>query len=1631
MRVICALLISLLCVISLNSQAAWGVYKTGISVNSTFYDCQWASVAPDFEGAYLGRYSTGGTLALNFAEVLTWKNGSSNVCQPTMFYRVYRTCDTPPAFTPFGVTFCCNQGGSNCVAAGGGGCGPDVNNAGDQKWFASTLSVNWLSGLTAPGSYVVEVYFEIPGDDSNPTGCGSPSQFSSNGGNNFRAYFEYEINDSFSDSNLLNPTWTGDNGNFTIATKSDAAGLLGSEQNNSYALRLNAPLSNGSEYLSTALTTWNAQQEWYFWHGRRNIAASVADQTIIWLYANESNLESATVDGYRMVIGDDTGNDEIRLQRVDNGTGTDILVTTATIPNGIVDWGATFRVTRSTSGRWVIRTSTLPNISGAGATAFSCPETLSTVLQANSLNGQNYADDNTYIPSGTGYIGVVALHGSSAAAAAGQEFDNFRIRALPPDTELNFALSGATIAENLGGGTHTITVNIISPSPAVATTVQVALISGSATRINNYTTQTLTFPANNGSPQNLTLSVTNNDLCDGTANLVFQLQNPTGGTNAFIGTQSTYSLTITDDNTGYDTPLAGTFEAGNITGWTPVVASGSSGTWSASTSNPITGTYSLRHTFTGTAGSTYVYSGAENAALPGVETIWRFNLRTFLLEPGPANKWQVFLAANESDLYGSSVDGYAVGVDPAGSGDPDVLTLWRVVNGAMSVPVVQADISDVIYDWGFAQDIVGFEIVRSSTGNWTLRVDTNGGFDNLSVIGSGNDVTYTEMNFFGMRFIHTGSNGGKLALDDLAITQSGCRDIYYSRATGNFTDPIWSSQPTGLPNPSTIQPGRWTRLVVQPAHTVTMNTSVVCDDFSILGTVDGSSSAQQVYGDWLNAGTYNGNTATVILKGDESPGQSVGGAATTRFHNLTIQNSFGTVNLNSATEIAGVLLPSLGTLQTNGNLTLISNASLSGSIGVISAGASVAGNVTIQRFIPSATAGWVFLGCPIPGQTINSAWNDDIVTTGFTGSDFPPPGYTFNNVQRYDESQPGNRNVGWVPATNVTNVLSSTFGYNVYMNSSAQNIDVTGTIQSGSVAVAVPFTNNANVADGWNIMTNIYPSEIDWVALEGNSNDFATYYVYDSSLPGYRTYNANSQVGSASRYIPHSQAFFVRSTIAGQTLNFAENQKTSTNAAFERSTEDSRMIAFRLERNGLADEAILNFTEGATDAFEHAYDAEKWESLNTSSPELGLVSSDNMLLTIDARPLITDGTSIPVSLDLPAAGTYTFLVQEVMNLQPGVCMTIQDLVTGETFSASEGSELTVTVDAPFVGQRLMIHFSPAVEVLTTNATCFDADNGAIALAAVAGNWNYTLLNEAGIPVSAGASFAAIENLPAGFYSLELANSDAACGTSSVSLIIEEPAQITTWSGSSKSSCNITADGMLEFGVNGAELYTYSVTRANGNVVASGETADFAMVLENLVGDVYTITVTTTCGTYTMEQNLRDPLALDAAIVASATSVEITEGTSATISFEADATGATAFTWMWADELLSTEAGFSYSFDQAGTYPIVLLASNESCESTAAVNIVVNEVVNVASTDATEAVTLLQANGGVSLTFNGINSRRAEIRLINTLGQVACSERATPADGQRVFIALDALASGAYTVQVIADGKEVFARQIVK
>ncbi|HRZ77234.1 MAG TPA: hypothetical protein P5248_07695, partial [Bacteroidales bacterium] len=87
------------------------------------------------------------------------------------------------------------------------------------------------------------------------------------------------------------------------------------------------------------------------------------------------------------------------------------------------------------------------------------------------------------------------------------------------------SFSGTDLSVNESVGTVNLTLAISSFSSVQATSVEVALSSGDATRINGYTTQTVTWPANDGTNKTVTLTVTDDALCNGTAALVFTLQN--------------------------------------------------------------------------------------------------------------------------------------------------------------------------------------------------------------------------------------------------------------------------------------------------------------------------------------------------------------------------------------------------------------------------------------------------------------------------------------------------------------------------------------------------------------------------------------------------------------------------------------------------------------------------------------------------------------------------------------------------------------------------------------------------------------------------------------------------------------------------------------------------------------------------------------------------------------------------------------------------------------------------------------------------------------------------------------------------------------------------------------------------
>lgn len=227
-----------------------------------------------------------------------------------------------------------------------------------------------------------------------------------------------QLIDSFTDSDLtVNPVWTGTVESWLVVRDSDVA----EGADHCYSLRLNVGEAvAGTEYISSQITgSWGEGQTWAFWMGRRNQPATNANQGIVWLWASEPQLISSTVDGYRIRFGDNAGDDEIHLQRVDDGQTTDILLSEGAVPNRLTDIGFLVRVTRSEQGLWMLYTSSLPLEKSSGVPAGTLPTPEQTPVY------QGQVLDASYSGFSDGYLGVMAVHSTSADARTGAEFDQF------------------------------------------------------------------------------------------------------------------------------------------------------------------------------------------------------------------------------------------------------------------------------------------------------------------------------------------------------------------------------------------------------------------------------------------------------------------------------------------------------------------------------------------------------------------------------------------------------------------------------------------------------------------------------------------------------------------------------------------------------------------------------------------------------------------------------------------------------------------------------------------------------------------------------------------------------------------------------------------------------------------------------------------------------------------------------------------------------------------------------------------------------------------------------------------------------------------------------------------------------
>lgn len=454
-------------------------------------------------------------------------------------------------------------------------------------------------------------------------------------------------------------------------------------------------------------------------------------------------------------------------------------------------------------------------------------------------------------------------------------------------------------------------------------------------------------------------------------------------------------------------------------------------------------------------------------------------------------------------------------------------------------------------------------------------------------------------------------------------------DTWYAVASGNSSDAIWSDHEGG----DAIAVVDWCDLVnvaIPTGYDVTMSNNITCNNFDLASgsSFDAGDYELQIKGDFTVDGNFTCGTGVVTMTGNTD--QFISSTGALGLYALT-SNCAGTVYIGgSGVQMKSILQINSGTLNTGGLLTLLSSATSQGVIGPLTGG-SLIGNVTVQRYHQRTATGWVSLGNSIQGKTLQD-WNDDLLLTGFVGSDLPS--YGFNSVQYYDEPTLGGTNSGFFGVLNINHSISDKSGFFVYMSTGAMNIDVDGDIFQGDQSLPVSYTNTLNPsADGWSLVSNPYPCAIDWNSSawsKTNINDAV--YVWNATNAQHSSYVGGVSTNGGSNIIPSSQAFFVVANADSPELIIEEDAKsTISQGTFKYNPIESPVIRLHVADQMITDEVVIRFSHEAKNTFDGNLDAYKMKSLDLAAPSITLYDAEKTSYAIQSIPFDEEVT-IPFCL---------------------------------------------------------------------------------------------------------------------------------------------------------------------------------------------------------------------------------------------------------------------------------------------------------------------------------------------------------------------------------------------------------------
>ncbi len=341
----------------------------------------------------------------------------------------------------------------------------------------------------------------------------------------------------------------------------------------------------------------------------------------------------------------------------------------------------------------------------------------------------------------------------------------------------------------------------------------------------------------------------------------------------------------------------------------------------------------------------------------------------------------------------------------------------------------------------------------------------------------------------------------------------------------------------------------------------------------------------------ISQGTGTANDLTQLLPG-----------TTNRLNNFTLNRSGQTITLGNEMQVSNVLIPTAGTLASNGYLVMLSTAGISSSIGTITAGTSdITGNVNVQSYFTGGAyltyRGTRMISSPIQEVAFPNNFfrkmRDRFVITG--------PGGTTNGFDEGGVKQPfattllryveiGTPTKSYATIKNINEAIIPGKGYFFFYRGNKSNsafdspapsktnattgevfapvedwtATYIGSINKGDITVQNLTVTNPATDDyaGFHLLGNPYPATLDFEKFKANNtivDDFLC--IVKKTRDGYAVrsgaYNNNttnplavattSNITEDLTKIQPGQGFYVKITTPGN-VTFKESQKVAGTA---------------------------------------------------------------------------------------------------------------------------------------------------------------------------------------------------------------------------------------------------------------------------------------------------------------------------------------------------------------------------------------------------------------------------------------------------------------------------------------------------